>query len=448
MGLLLGTERIILVSDKSTAKAVMVDKSSSFQKEGTAFFPGSQLAGKGMLVIDGDLWKRQRRLSNPAFRQSAIENYSRAMVGSTNRLLSRWQDGEERDVYADFNTLTLNVTLEAIFGQKDESQDSATTTSVVEAVERVFEYFTKMAGSTFVLPEWVPTPDNIDFSLQVAQLDEVIYRLIRQRRRELSSGEAAAAAPGGGDGERRDLLQALLTAKDEETGLGMSDKSLRDELMTMLIAGQETSAILLGWAMALLAHHPEIQSLAAAEVDGIISSSSSPHIQAADIRRMPYIESVVLEALRLYPPAYMVGRCASEDVKLPDGIEVMKGTTILISPYLMQRDESYWGVDPDSFDPTRWRDWQQGPEYKGAMGFMSNLGPNGAYVPFGAGPRNCIGTGFALMEACLVIASIVQSFRVEEVAGRDFPSPKALITLRPDGVVLRIRRRNVRGGSS
>lgn len=135
----------------------------------------------------------------------------------------------------------------------------------------------------------------------------------------------------------------------------------------------------------------------------------------------------------------MVGRCASEDVSLEGNLEIKKGTTILLSPYLMQRDESYWGRDPDSFDPMRWREWQLAPDYKGAMSFMSNLGPNQAYVPFGAGPRNCIGTGFAMMEACLVIASTLQRFRLEAVGS--FPTPKPLITLRPESVVLRIRKR-------
>lgn len=378
---------------------------------------------------------------NPAFRQSAIESYSRAMVSGTDRLLSKWQDGESRDVYSDFNALTLEITLEAIFGLKEEdSSDGSTTRAVVDAVEQVFVYFSKRAGSSFVIPEWVPTLDNIDFSLQVAQLDEVIYRLIRQRRRELASGQDI-----GGGGGRKDLLQALLVATDEETGQGMSDKSLRDELMTMLIAGQETSAILLGWALALLAHHPSVQDAAAKEVDEILASSSSSSstasLQASDIRRMPYIESVVLEALRLYPPAYLVGRCAAEDVLLDGGVEVKRGTTVLISPYLMHRDATYWGDNSNGFDPSRWKQWQEGSDYRGAMGFMSNLGPNGAFVPFGAGPRNCIGTGFAMMEACLVIASVLKSFRVEVDPGQEFPTPKPLITLRPEEVLLRLRRR-------
>jgi len=458
VGMLLGTERVVLVTDKGAARQVLVDQADVFIKEGTAFFPGSSLAGNGLLVSDGDVWRRQRRLSNPAFRRSAIDAYAAAMVRNTQALLSTtWCQGGTRDVYADFNALTLEITLEALFGfEMDRTggggsggggssagggtspTECARADAIVGAVAKAFEFFTRRAGSAFTLPEWVPTLDNLEFGAAVAQLDAVVYDIIDERRREMQAGGrrgGGGAVGGSALSARSDLLQALISATDDE-GTGMTDTALRDELMTMLVAGQETSAILLGWASALLAHNPTVQDALRDEVDNMLCGAPP---SAADVRRLPRVEAVVLEALRLFSPAYMVGRCACRDATIGDHV-LPAGTTVLVSPYILHRDPEHW-ERPDEFLPQRWAPLQAAPGYQGGTVFMSNVGEavNGAYVPFGAGPRNCIGTGFAMMEAILVIASVVQRYRLEpSSSSRAFPQPKPLITLRPEAVPLLI----------
>ncbi|GLC37963.1 hypothetical protein PLESTF_000605900 [Pleodorina starrii] len=505
VGLLLGGERVVLVTGREEARVVLVEQAGSvYGKEGTAFFPGSSLAGNGLLVSDGAVWQRQRRLSNPAFRRAAVEAYADAMIAATADMMdAEWATGGTRDVYADFNELTLRVTLEALFGFVDTerrqplpaaaaaagpsptygtsgaaaasaSAAGGTTSSeeaqaIVGAVEKAFTFFTQRAATGFVIPEWLPTWDNLEFAAAVQQLDRVVYGMIARRREELeeahgsvaAAAAAAAAARGSGGGAAAaipsDLLTSLLLSRDED-GSGMSDRALRDELMTLLVAGQETSAILLGWAAALLAAHPGVQARAAAEVAAVCGRDAPP--TAASVRHMPYLESIVLETLRLYSPAYMVGRCASVDAALGP-YSLPAGTTVLVSPYVMHRDTAVWD-QPDVFLPERWQELQNREGYQGYMGLMSNLGPNGAYLPFGGGPRNCIGTGFAMMEALLVLAAVLQRYSLTlpppppqqqqqqrpaaaaaaavAVQGlpASFPKPKPLLTLRPEAVVLRI----------
>lgn len=414
-GVVLGGEYVVLVSDPAVAKDVLIDRAAMFVKEGTAFFPGSQLAGNGLLVSDGAVWRRQRQLSNPAFRSAAVKSYAEAMTSETQQMLSRaWRCGGRRDVYSDFNDLTLRITVGALFGATVDSQQAR---RVADSIETAFRFFADRTAAGISLPEWVPTPSNVAYRAAVSQLDAVIYQLIRTRRAELS---ASGRQP-------QDLLDNLLVARDEE-GTGMTDMALRDELMTLLVAGQETSAILLAWAAALLAHHPTAQEEAAAEVDRVLGGRPP---RAEDVKSLRCLEAVVLEAMRLRPPAYIVGRCASQPVSLGSFI-ISQGTTILVSPFIMHRDAACW-EQPDEFLPQR---WLQGlgstvPEGQGlARTALAGMGYRDSYVPFGAGPRNCIGTGFAMMENVLVLAAILQKFRLRPLPGAPFPPAEPRITLR------------------
>lgn len=572
-GMLLGGERVVLISSAEAAREVLINRPDVFVKEGTAFFPGSALTGNGLLVSDGAVWRRQRRMANPAFRRAAVDTYAARMADEAQRLLRGpladaaaaaaapqagswglgWASGAQGgavDVYQEFNKLTLNITLSALFGiSTDYGSDGssvggggsgALAARVVAAVERAFAFFAGRGAAAMVVPEWVPTPDNLEFSRAVAELDELVYGIIYRRREELAAQRRQQGGPqehplGGGQQQQRhqqqwqqqeegkrqgapDLLQALLEAVDDD-GSVLTDQALRDEAMTLLVAGQETSAILLGWAAALLAHHPEAQEQAAAEVAALRLPPGVPPT-ASDLPHLPRVAAVALEALRLYSPAYMVGRCANTDAQLPGGYFLPKGTTVLVSPYLMHRDPDYWR-EPLRFDPSRWlesmppaapaassgapsahaaaagcpaaaaaaavdasrsggnggspsgsppppqqqqQDGQAaaaaesssdgGPSPSsgsagGGGGYvfaaaLKDMGPNGAYVPFGGGPRNCIGTGFAMVEAVLVLAALLQRYELAPAPGAGFPRPKALLTLRPDGVPLRVLTR--RGG--
>ncbi|KAL4425407.1 hypothetical protein ABPG75_009423 [Micractinium tetrahymenae] len=537
-GLLLGGERAVLVADPAVARVVLLEppgRAPPFVKEGTAFFPGSSLTGDGLLTSDGEVWRRQRRLVNPAFRRAAVDRYAEAMLRAADRTVrTRWRDGWVRDVYADFNALTLEIAIEALFGGGGSTSSSQALASVeiTGAIQEAFGFFARRGAAALAIPEWVPTPDNLGFNAAVARLDRAVYGLISDRRRELAAlADQAAAQQGrsesGGDAlvQPRDLLDGLLLAAGE-AGECMGDRAARDELMTLLIAGQETSAILLGWACAYLAHHPAAQEAAAAEVRALLRGRSSSDgessraqctssggsgsgepgcgdsrlLEAADSRRLPFVEAVVLEAMRLSPPAHLVGRCAAADTHLA-GYYLQKGTTVLVCPYLLHRDPAVWGPDAAAFRPERWlelaRQQQQlraaapaspassaggcphsagastpaavpappaasgcphsaaasfsssssrssssyGVEGGFSATFLTGLGPNSAYVPFGAGQRNCVGTGFAMTEAILVLAAVLDRFRLHPLPGAAFPEAQPQITLRPASVPLLLRRR-------
>ena len=314
-----------------------------------------------------------------------------------------------------------------------------------------------------IIPEWVPIPDNLRYNAAVARLDKAVYALIAERRAARAAASWGGGERGdieGGRGGRRgkgeaatvsapDLLDRLIDARDDGDdgdGGGMDDRALRDELMTLMVAGQETSAILLSWACALLAQHPEAAARCAEEAARVIGPDPVADLPgAADYAELSYTEAVILETMRLLPPAYMVGRCCAEDVTV-GGYSLRKGTTVLISPYLMHRDARLWD-DPLTFSPERWLRPGGSPKAGShavaaddapsmARGALKGMGPGGVYVPFGAGPRVCIGTGFAMMEAVLLLAAVTRGVELRLKPGAAPPAPKALITLRPDRVEL------------
>jgi cytochrome P450 len=525
VGLLLGGERAVLVADPAVARQILIDGSGTdFVKAGTAFFPGSSLAGNGLLVSDGDAWRRQRQLAAPAFRRAAVDAYAPAMVrcaaaallgerveegggaasarpsaGSASSAAAArptaWRPGTTRDVYPDFNVLTLAITLEALFGggagsgaesvggegggaASSAAADlhAATGAELTTAIGAAFEHFARRGAAAFFLPEQVPTPDNLHFGAAVARLDAAVYGIIRRRRAELAarSGSAASGAAAAAEAPPpRDLLDALLSAADA-AGAGMADAALRDELMTLLVAGQETSAIALAWTCAYLAHNPATQARAAAEVAAALGpGGGAPAPALARAGRLPFLEACALEALRLSPPAYLVGRCAPKGVVLNNGVVLPPGTTLLVSPYALQRDARRWGASAAEFRPERWLEpLEEAAADEGAGGLaggtgtgtntadtatntaaaaprrtlaaaaLSGMGPRDAYIPFGAGPRVCVGAGFAMMEAVLVLALILSRFELAPPArGAPFPAAAPRITLRPAAVRLAIRRR-------
>lgn len=426
----------MLIGDPLAARQVLIERSGiDFVKEGTAFFPGSSLAGEGLLVSDGALWQRQRRLSTPAFRAAAVRRYSDAMLEATQDFLAeewRCAGGAEgarggaftvasqqvRDVYGDFNVLTLDVVARALFGADLSAEGALIQSAVAEA----FEHFATRAASGFVVPEWAPTPSNARYATAVAQLDRVVYGLIAKRRAAIAANGVEAA----GD----DLLGDLLCAVDDGDGGdggGMGDKPLRDELMTLMVAGQETSAIVLAWACALLSERPHMQARIAAEV--ATAGGEAALCEAVEARALPYTEAVLYECMRLRPPAYMVGRCAARDavVETRDGrsYDVPRGTTLLVAPWLLHRDGRFWGADAHEFRPERWL---------GAQG--EELRKSEHYLPFGAGPRGCIGARFALVEGMVVLGALCSRARLAPAPLAPRPTPGALITLRPEGAVL------------
>jgi cytochrome P450 len=362
--------------------------------------------GKGLVTSRGELHARQRRLMQPVFRKSRIDSYAGLIAEHAERHCERWQPGDELNFSAEMMNLTMVVAAKALFDH--DVRDNADTFS--HGLSSVLEFFSEIMSPFLYFKVKFPLPSTLRFRKGVRELDEVIYGIIEHRRRHPTGGQ--------------DLLTLLMEAKDDETNVFMNERQLRDELVTLLSAGHETTANLLGWTVYQLAQHPTAQAKLRAEVKQALSGRT--RVEAADAARLPYARQVVLEGLRLYPPAWLVGRLALSEVTL-GSYTVPKGANVLTSQYVMHRDARVFD-DPESFRPERWTE-----------PFMKSL-PLGAYFPFSAGDRHCIGENFAWLEAILVLATLVDRWRFELVPGQSI-KPKPSITLRPNtGIRVRVHK--------
>jgi cytochrome P450 len=405
VSLRLATYRAYCFYHPDAIEEILVTQNQNFIKH-RALRMNRLVLGNGMLTSAGPFWLRQRRLAQPAFNRQRIAAYGPTMVGCTERMLAGWRDGETRDVHADMMHLTLAIAAETLFGADVGSEAGEVTAALAQAMAS----FDRRISSAILIPRWVPTPMNLRARRIVRQLDAIIYRFIEQRRK---SGV-----------ERGDLLSLLLQARDADDGTGMTDQQLRDEAMTLFLAGHETTALSLSWTWYLLGRHPEAEAKLHAELAAVLGGRPPT---VADLPRLPYTERVVQESLRLYPPAYGMGREAIRDCEI-GGYPIPKGLTIFLAQWVVQRD-SRWYDQPEKFDPDRWAD-----------GLQDRL-PKFAYFPFGGGPRLCIGQTFALMETALVLATVAQRYRLELVP--DHPVvPWPSLTLRPKhGIKVVLRRR-------
>jgi cytochrome P450 len=399
-----GPRRVFLVNHPDGIEEVLVGQARNFIKH-FALRLNPVVLGSGLLTSEGDFWLRQRRLIQPAFLPSRIAVYAPAMVAATERLMNEWRSGEARDLHVEMKGLTLAIAAETLFGA-----DATGNASVVNSALRVLQDSFLLRFDRLVpIPAWLPTPANLRFHRAVRNLDAIVYEFIRQRR-----------AAGG---ERTDLLSLLLRVREEDGGR-MSDKQVRDEAMTLFLAGHETTALALSWTWYVLTQNPAAEERLLAEVRQVLGGRTPT---ADDWPRLKFTEQVVQESMRLFPPVYAFGREALEDCTI-GGYRVPRGTTILMSPWVVQRDPRFYEA-PEAYRPERWQS-----EAVRAM-------PKFAYFPFGGGPRICIGNNFAMMEMVLVVATMVQRFRFELL-----PEPAVVpwpaFTLRPrDGIPVRVVRR-------
>ncbi|MFL5575926.1 MAG: cytochrome P450 [Gemmatimonadaceae bacterium] len=396
----LGPQHMVLLNHPDLIRDVFVTHHRNFRK-GRGLERAKRLLGEGLLTSEGDFHLRQRRLAQPAFHRERVAAYGAVMAEYASRAAGRWRDGECFDVAREMTRLTLAIVGKTLFDADVEGEAPEIGAALTEA----FEAFTLAVLPFGELLERLPLPRTRRFNRARARLDRTIYRIIAERR-----------AAGG---DRGDLLSMLLLAQDAEGDGGtMSDAQLRDEAMTLFLAGHETTANALAWSWYLLARHPEVESRLHAEVDAVLGDVAVPG--AEDVARLPYTRMVLAEAMRLYPPAWIVGRRAVGEYRVRDWV-LPPRTIVVLSQYVTHRDPRFW-PDAERFVPERWT-----PEAQAAR-------PKFAYFPFGGGPRVCIGEQFAWMEGVLVLATIARRWRLRLAPGQAV-SPRPMITLRPhDGI--------------
>lgn len=376
-------------------REVLVTQAGKFIKDAQYSDPTSGIArylGNGLLTSNGEFWKRQRRLVAPAFHPKRIESHAATMVEYTDKMLTGWRDGARLDIAEEMTRLTLFIVARALFNA-DVSDDARRVAASMATIQKVM-------GESWLLPSWIPDPRQWGANRARRDLDQVVYRMIAEWR---AAGE-----------DRGDLLSMLLLAEDED-GKRMTDQQARDELVTLMLAGHETTANTLNWTWLLLAQHPEVEAKLHAELDAILGGRS-PRME--DLANLKYTEMVIKESMRLYPAAWSISREAIDDVPLRQGT-VPRGATAGVMIYFTHRDPRWWS-NPERFEPERFGDEQVAAT------------PRYAYLPFGGGPRVCIGNGFAMLEARLLLATIASRYRLEQVPGHTV-KPAPLITLCPDG---------------
>jgi cytochrome P450 len=395
-----------LISDPALIETVLVTNHRNFVKHRFFWRHVTTLFGQGLLTSEGAHWVQQRKLIQPAFHRDKINSYGAVMVERTEKMLDSWRDGQTRDLHADMMRVTMEIVVRTLFGS-DVADDDAV--AVGDAFNIVIEQIAIRFRRPFKIPNWIPIPSNVKFNRAIRELDRLMYSFIRAKRASSERGN--------------DLLSMLIDAKDE-SGQAMSDQQLRDEIITLFLAGHETTAIAMSWTWYLLSQHPEAEEKLHEELERVLDGRLPT---ADDVPKLEYTNRVVLESMRLFPPAYGFGREAVEDCEV-GGYRIPAGSTVHMFPWVVHRD-TRWYSDPERFDPDRWKN-----------DFARTL-PTFAYMPFGGGPRRCIGNSFAMMEAVLLVASIGRRFRLTLEPGHPV-EPFASITLRPKyGMKMRVSER-------
>ena len=374
------------------------------------------LMGKGLITSEAELHLKQRRLMQPYLHRNRIDEYAPTMVRYTAQAVDAWQDGQTIDLHLQLNRITLDIITDTLF---DSLVGDAGKTLSPE-LANMMSYVIRVVTSPLpTLTRWWPGPKSVKARMQRRKLNALIVKLVDEAREQHEPGR------------HHTLLDALLEAEESADRPGIPTQQIHDEVITLLLTGHETTANALSWAWYLLAQHPEEYERLLAEVDALLAprdsapgaGDSAGSLTAEDVQSLPYARRVFAEAMRLYPPAYVIGREATADHRVGE-FEVPAGTTVYMSQYVMHRDPRFYD-EPDRFDPDRWL-----PE-------RSEGRPKWAYFPFGAGPRGCIGEPFSWMEGVLMLAGLSHVWRFRPAPNKPPPVPQPLISLRPrDGVWL------------
>jgi cytochrome P450 len=402
----LGPLHVYQIAHPDMARQILVEQAERFHKARLIKVAFAPFAGDGLLTSDGQLWKQQRKLMQPAFHHTHLAAYGNEIVTRASQLADGLEHDRVVDVLHQMATLTLAVVVKCLFSAdvtREAPEVGRLMTAVLDAANH-------RLNSVVHLPSWVPTGRNRREKRALARLDRILEAAIDAHR--------AAQTPS------HDLLSMLLSALDEDTGARMTNRQLRDEMMTLFLAGHETTATALTWTWYLISQHPEVEAKLSRELDDVLRGRAPT---PADLANLPYTEMVVREAMRIYPPAPGVAREPIEDVEI-GGYTVPAGSLISLNTYAMHRDRRFF-TDPDRFDPERF-----------ARGWEERI-PRYAYLPFGGGPRICIGNGFAMMEARLVVATLAQRLRLSLEPQQEVV-PMQLVTVRPKhGLRMRVEKR-------
>jgi cytochrome P450 len=391
----LGPFPALLVTDPEAIEEVLVARSRDFRKSRAAGRIGV-VVGNGLLLSEGETWREHRRAVQPAFHHDRVAAWGEMMVREADAFVSGWDDSEVRDVHHDLSALTLSIVARTLLDSRLDERDIEVVRRSVAVLTNHFD--SRFNSLAFFIPDWLPTPGNVRMRLAVRRLDRIVYRLIAIRRATDNRGD--------------DAISMLLEASSAEAN-PLTDRELRDEVMTLFMAGHETTAVALAWSIYLLGQSTEAATALQAELADVLGGQLPT---VADLPRLQYTQAVVFEALRLYPPAYALSREAIKPTTVA-GRALPKGGIAFISVWATHRRPDNFEA-PSMFRPERWLD-----------GLARRL-PRGAYLPFAEGPRKCIGAAFAMQEAVLVLATIARRFNLNAVAVQEV-RPRPAVTLRP-----------------
>jgi len=388
----IGPRRVFLASGHDLIEQVLVTDAKHYIKHfgARAFKP---VLGNGLATSEGGFWHRQRKLIQPAFLKARVQSYAPAMAELTNQMLDSWTPGKAVQIDYEFGALTSKIALKTLFDLDDPGHRERFS----DALRLAFELMNARLHRIFKLPLWVPTPANRRLQGAVAELDRTVQSFIASGRSRQHPGD--------------DLLSRLLVAQHED-GTRMSDLQLRDEAMTLYLAGHETTALTLAWSWYLLSQNPNVENRLVSEWQHILAGATPT---ADHLHHLPYTGAVIAESMRLFPPVYGIGREATDDLEL-GRYRVKRGYTVLMSQWVNHRDPTYF-PEPEEFRPERWEN-----------GLAKRI-PKFAYYPFGGGQRICVGNTFALMEAAIILAAVGQRYRFTL-------DPDAVIGIKPQITLL------------
>ena len=407
----LGPIRALLLSDPNAIESVLVEHNKSFRKS-AGVRRLQTLLGNGIFLSEGAPWLRHRRLMQPALNRASVELHAETMTQSVSAALDRWAMTDALNVVPETHRLALEIASQTLFGADVTENEAREIGQAMEVASAQLQ--TRVSSLLMFLPDWVPTPGNRRMNAAIARLDRLVFRVIDDRRRS---------------NEQRDDLLGLLLAESGRAETAMTDRELRDEVITLLVAGHETTAITLAWAMYEIARHPLVGTELREEAIVVLGPDRSP--APSDVHNLPVTTGIVNETLRLYPAGYLTAREAIADVRIA-GHTIKKGTLVLMSQWEQHRDPATF-PDPDVFRPDRWK------------GGLSTTLKRGEYFPFGLGPRMCIGGSFANMELMLALPMIGRRFRMEVSSPAVETKPVPKLTLNPDRPI-RLRLTSVAAG--